>query len=57
VTIAIKKWIKEAGLSLKITFHNARHSFGTNLSSNDVDAYKITKMMGKSNMAQANRYI
>ena len=57
VTVAIKKWIKEAGVDLKITFHNARHSFGTNLASNDVDAYKITRMMGHSNMAQANRYI
>jgi len=57
VTIAIKKWIKEAGLSLKITFHNARHSFGTNLAANEVDGYTITRMMGHSNMAQANRYI
>jgi integrase/recombinase XerD len=57
VTTAIKKWIKESQIDLKITFHNARHTFGTNLASNEVDGYTITRMMGQSNMAQANRYI
>jgi integrase/recombinase XerD len=57
VTVAIKKWVKASGVELKITFHNARHTFGTNLAANEVEGYTITRMMGHSNMAQANRYI
>ena len=57
VTKAIKKWIKEAGIKLKITFHNARHTFGTNLAFNETEGLTITRMMGQSNMAQAKRYI
>jgi integrase/recombinase XerD len=57
VTKAIKKWVKEAGIKLKITFHNARHTFGTNLAFNETEGLTITRMMGQSNMAQAKRYI
>lgn len=57
VNVAIKKWILESGIKSKITFHNARHTFGTNLAYNETEGLKITRMMGQSNMAQANRYI
>jgi integrase/recombinase XerD len=57
VNKAIKKWIKSAGIQKEITFHNARHSFGTNLAENKIDGLSISQMMGHANQNQARRYI
>ncbi len=57
VNKAIKKWVLNAGIQKHITFHNARHSFGTNLADNNIDGLSISQIMGHANMAQAKRYI
>lgn len=57
VNKTIKKWIVRAGIQKHITFHNARHSFGTNLANNNYDVLSISQIMGHANMNQANRYV
>jgi integrase/recombinase XerD len=57
VNKAIKKWVVKAGIQKHITFHNARHSFGTNLAENNVDGLSISQIMGHANQAQVKRYI
>jgi integrase/recombinase XerD len=57
VNKAIKKWVTKAGIQKHITFHNARHSFGTNLAENNIDGLSICQIMGQANQAQAKRYI
>ena len=53
----IKAWVKRANIEAKITWHNARHSFGTNLADNGVGVLDISALMGHSTIQQANRYV
>ncbi|ANI89397.1 hypothetical protein A9P82_08880 [Arachidicoccus ginsenosidimutans] len=53
----IKALIKRAGITKKITWHNSRHSFGTNLILNDVGVLTASKMLGHSTLAHTQRYI
>lgn len=46
----LKAWVKRAGISKKITWHNGRHSFGTNLIFNDVDVLTASKLLGHTSM-------
>lgn len=41
----LKAWLKEAGITRKITFHSMRHSFATLLAANGVDILTISKML------------
>ena len=43
-------------LALPITFHTARHSFGTFLISADIPIESIAKMMGHSNIRTTQGY-
>ena len=54
---ALKAWMKLAGIDKKITWHCARHSFGTNLACNNVHGIVISSLMGHSNMAQTEKYL
>lgn len=53
----IKAWVKRAGISKAITWHNARHSFGTNLIFNDVDVLTASKLLGHSSLTPTQRYV
>jgi hypothetical protein len=53
----IKKWINDAKINKKITWHNARHSFGTNLIFKGNDIYSTSKLMGHSSLKYTDRYI
>ncbi len=53
----LKAWVKRAGLTKVITWHNARHSFGTNLILNEVDVLTASKLLGHTTMAQTQRYV
>lgn len=53
----IKKWAKNAGIDKKITFHCARHSFGTNLYSQSKDLLITAKAMGHKSLKETPRYI
>jgi site-specific recombinase XerD len=53
----LKAWVKRAGIDKKITWHNLRHSFGTNLILNGVDVVTSSKLLGHGTLAQTNRYV
>lgn len=53
----VKAWVKRGGIEKKITWHNARHSFGTNLIYNDVDVLTASKLLGHTSMKHTQRYV
>jgi len=53
----LKAWVTRAGIDKKITYHNLRHSYGTNLILNDVDVVTASKLLGHATLAQTNRYV
>lgn len=53
----VKAWVKRAKIDKSITWHNARHSFGTNLIFNEVDILTASKLLGHSSMKHTQRYV
>lgn len=53
----LKAWIKRAKINKLITWHNARHSFGTNLIFNDVDILTASQLLGHTSMKHTQRYV
>ena len=52
-----KAWVKRAKIEKAITWHNARHSFGTNLIFNEVDVLTASKLLGHTSMKHTQRYV
>ena len=52
----LKKWIKDAGITKKITFHNFRHSYATLQLANGTDIYTVSKLLGHKNLATTQIY-
>ena len=53
----LKAWVKRAGIDKKITWHNLRHSYGTNLIFNDVDLLTASKLLGHTSTKHTGRYV
>ena len=53
----LKAWVARAGIHKKITWHNLRHSYGTNLIFNDVDILTTSKLLMHSSTSQTMRYV
>lgn len=53
----LKNWVKNAKISKKITWHCARHSFGTNLIFHGADVKTASGLLGHTNMNYTNRYL
>jgi integrase/recombinase XerD len=53
----LKAWVERAGISKKITFHNLRHSFGTNLAHNGTPVIEIKELMGHKMLKYTERYV
>ncbi len=53
----LKAWVNRAKIEKAITWHNARHSFGTNLIFNDVDVLTASKLLGHTSMKHTQRYV
>lgn len=53
----LKAWVKRAGISKASTWHNGRHSYGTNLIFNDVDVLTASKLLGHTSMKHTQRYV
>ena len=53
----LKAWVKRAGINKAITWHNLRHSYGTNLIFNEVDILTTSKLLGHSSTDQTMRYV
>lgn len=53
----LKAWLKRAEIDKKISWHNARHSYGTNLIYNEVDVYTTSKLLGHQSLKHTQRYV
>jgi integrase/recombinase XerD len=54
---SLKAWVKRAGIEKKITWHNARHSFGTNLIYHGADVTTASSLLGHSTLKHTQRYV
>ena len=52
----LAKWILEAGITKKISFHNFRHTFATLQLYNGTDIYTVSKMLGHKNLKTTQIY-
>ncbi|MDR0926425.1 MAG: site-specific integrase [Ignavibacteria bacterium] len=52
----LQKWAIKAGISKKITFHCARHTFATLQLTYGTDIYTLSKMLGHSSIATTQIY-
>lgn len=52
----LKLWVKAAGITKKITFHTARHTYATLQLSNGTDIYTVSKMLGHTNVKTTQIY-
>lgn len=52
----LQKWIDQAGIDKKISFHNSRHTFGCLLLAYETDVYTISKLMGHKKIQTTQIY-
>lgn len=50
-------WVKKAGIEKKITWHCARHTFGTILQNTGADLLTTSKLLGHSSIVPTQRYL
>lgn len=53
----LRDWCAAAGINKHITWHCARHSFGTNLAASDTDMRTIMSLLGHSSMKYTQIYV
>ena len=54
---ALARWVKRAGIDKHITWHCARHSFGTNAVGNGADIKTVQSIMGHSSLRYTEKYV
>ncbi len=52
----LKKWLTDAGIYKKISFHNFRHSYATLQLANGTDIYTVSKLLGHKNLSTTQIY-
>lgn len=52
----LTKWMADAGIKKRITFHCARHTFAVMMLTLGVDLYTVSKLMGHTNIATTQIY-
>jgi integrase/recombinase XerD len=53
--MALKAWVKRAGIKKAITWHNARHSFSTNLVFYGADVTVASRLLGHASLQHTER--
>jgi len=53
----LSKWTQKACIEKKITWHYARHSFGTNTLIYDGDILSASKLLGHTSLTYTMRYV
>lgn len=56
INAPVKRWVEQAGIKKKISFHCFRHSFATNQLAEGTDLFTISKMMGHTNVKTTQIY-
>lgn len=54
---ALARWVKKAKIEKKITWHCARHTFGTLLSNQGTDLFITSKLLGHGSIAHTQKYV
>ena len=52
----LRHWVRDSGISKKITFHCARHTFATLCMTYDVDLYTVSKLLGHRDIKSTQIY-
>ena len=52
----LRQWTEGAGITKKVTFHTARHSYATMALSAGADIYTISKLLGHRNITTTTIY-
>ena len=52
----LKQWAAEAGITKKVTFHTARHTFATMLLTKGADSYTVSKLLGHTDIKTTQIY-
>ena len=55
--IKIKKWVKNAGINKKVTWHVARHTFACLLLLKGVDIFHVGKLLGHTSLKSTMEYL
>ena len=53
----LKTWLKNAGITKKISFHCFRHTYATLLISSGVDIYTVSKQLTHTNVKTTEIYL
>jgi site-specific recombinase XerD len=53
---AFKRWINDAGITRRVTFHVFRHTFATNLIETGADLYVVQKLLGHKEIKTTQIY-
>ncbi len=53
----LRRWCDDAGIDKKITWHCARHSFGTGIVFHGGDVKNASSLLGHSSLTYTNRYV
>lgn len=56
IVLPLAKWIKDAKINKKISFHNFRHSYATLQLANGTDIYTVSKLLGHKNVSTTQIY-
>lgn len=56
ITRPLKKWLADAGIQKKISFHNFRHTYATLQLANGTDIYTVSKLLGHKNGSTTQLY-
>ncbi|MCM1169722.1 MAG: site-specific integrase [Bacteroides sp.] len=54
--IVLERWVKEAGINKKITFHCARHTFAVMMLDLGTDIYTVSKLLGHRELSTTQIY-
>ncbi len=54
---SLQKWVSGSGINKHITFHCARHTFGTLLAEQDCDVAVISKLLGHTSLKHTMKYV
>lgn len=50
------KAVAEAGIKIRLRFHDLRHTFATRMVQRGVDLYRVSKLLGHKDISTSQRY-